>query len=63
MASPAIIPALVNSVISVGSSAPVGFEDRSYQPVPGRPPKSWPNPAILVDSARSAEAAMNSGRP
>ena len=53
----------MNSVISVGSSAPNGFEDRSYQPVPGKPSKSWPNPAMLVDSARSAEAAMNRGRP
>ena len=55
------MPALVNSVISVGSRAPNGFAFRSYQPVPGEPLKSWPNPAMFVDSARSAEAAMNSG--
>ena len=57
------MPALVNSVISVGSTAPVGFVSRSYQPQPGRSPKSLPKPAMLVDSARSAEAAMKSGRP
>ena len=63
MASPQTRPALVNSVISVGSRAPYGFSFRSYQPVPGVPLKSCANPAMLVDSARSAEAAMNSGRP
>ena len=63
VATPAIIPALVNSVISVGSSAPSGLVLRSYQPYPGRSPKSFANPERLVESARSADAAMKSGRP
>jgi len=63
VASPTIIPAFVNSVISVGRSAPRGFELRSYHPKPGSSPKSLPNPARFVESARSADAAMNSGRP
>ena len=57
------MPALVNSVISVGRSAPRGFASRSYQPQPTRSPNPLPNPARLVDSARSADAAMKSGRP
>ena len=57
------MPAFVNSVISVGRSAPVGFESRSYQPKPGMSPNGLAKPAMLVDSARSAEQAMNSGRP
>src|SRR3984957_10371430 len=63
VARPAIIPAFANSVISLGSSAPVGFRSRSYQPNPGISPNSAANPATFVDSARSAEAAMNRGRP
>ncbi len=63
VASPTIIPALVNSVISVGSSAPSGFVSRWYQPEPGMSPKSLPKPERFVESARSADAAMNSGRP
>ena len=64
MASPTVTPAFVNSVICCGSSAPRGFVSRSYQPQPGRSsPKSLAKPAMLVDSARSAEQTMNSGRP
>jgi hypothetical protein len=63
VARPAIIPALVNSVISAGRSTPSGPVSRSYQPQPGRSPKPAAKPAIFVDSARSAEQAMNSGRP
>ena len=63
LASPAIIPALANSVISVGNKLPVGFVSRSYQPNPGISPNSAANPATFVDSARSAEAAIKRGRP
>src|SRR5688572_17389811 len=63
VAMPTARPAFVNSVIWVGRTVPRGFESRSYQPHPGRSPKSLPKPARLVDSARSAEAPMKSGRP
>ena len=53
----------MNSVISVGSSGPVGFVSRSYQPPPSRPSNPWPKLARFVDSARSADAATNRGRP
>ena len=57
VARPTTSPALVNSVICCGSSAPSRFVSRSYQPQPGMSPKSLPKPAMLVDSARSAERA------
>ena len=57
------MPAFVNSVISVGSSEPAGFVVALVPAAAGRPAKPWPNPARLVDSARSADAAMKSGRP
>ena len=57
------MPALVNSVISVGRRTPVGFESRSYRPKPGKSPNGLAKPAMLVDSARSAEQAMKRGRP
>ena len=58
---PTLMPAFVNSVISCGSSVPRGFVSRLYQPQPGRSSKSLLKPAMFVDSARSAEQAMNSG--
>src|SRR5687768_11536516 len=63
VAMPTVTPELVNSVICCGSSAPRGFVSRWYQPQPGISPKSLAKPAMLVDSARSAEQTMNSGRP
>ena len=62
-AMPARMPALAISVISWGRTVPRGLASRSYQPQPGRSPKSLAKPATLVDSARSAEQAMMSGRP
>src|SRR4029079_4174746 len=63
VARPTISPALPNSVICVGSTVPARFESRSYQPSPGMSPESLAKPARLVDSARSADAPRNSGRP
>jgi hypothetical protein len=63
VARPAIKPAFVNSVISVGSRAPKGLVLLSYHPKPSIPSKSAPKPEMLVESAKSAEQAMNSGRP
>src|SRR4029453_7104926 len=62
-ARPTMRPALVNSVICCGRSAPRGFLSRSYQPHPFSPSKSFAKPAMFVESARSAEHAMNNGRP
>src|SRR5690606_39619368 len=62
VAMPTLMPALVNSVISCGRSAPRGFVSRLYQPQPGRSSKSFENPAMFVDSARSADEAITSGR-
>jgi ABC-type amino acid transport system permease subunit len=59
---PTLTPALVNSVISCGSSAPRGLVSRLYQPQPGRSSQSLAKPAMLVDSARSALQAITSGR-
>ena len=57
------MPALVNSVICCGSSVPVGFVSRWYQPHPSTPSKPFMKPEMFVDSARSADIAMNSARP
>src|SRR5215210_222835 len=62
LARPTVSPALVNSVICCGSSAPRTLVSRLYQPQPGRSSQSLAKPAMLVDSARSAEQAMTSGR-
>ena len=62
VARPTVTPALVNSVISWGSSEPRGFVSRLYQPQPGISSKSLANPAMFVESARSAEQAITSGR-
>ena len=57
------MPEFVNSVICCGSSAPSWFLSRLYQPKPFTSPKSFEKPAMFVDSARSAEHAITSGRP
>ena len=62
VASPTVTPALVNSVISCGRSDPRGFVSRLYQPQPGISMKSLAKPAMFVESARSAEQAITSGR-
>jgi hypothetical protein len=63
LASPAISPEFVNSVICCGNSEPPGFLFRSYQPKPFVVFQSSAKPWIDVDSARSAEHASTSGRP
>jgi hypothetical protein len=60
---PTVIPAFVNSVIPWGRSVPSGLVARWYFPQPFASPKSLANPAMLVDSARSADRAMKAGRP
>src|SRR5512145_1873739 len=62
-AMPQVMPELANSVISCGSSTPSGFLSRSYQPQPAKSPSPLAKPAMLVESARSADMAKNSGRP
>src|SRR2546429_9784385 len=63
VASPTVTPALVNSVISCGRSDPRGFVSRLYQPQPGISSKPLAKPAMFVESARSAEQEITSGRP
>ena len=63
VAAPTTRPALVNSVICWGRSAPCAFEERSYQPKFCLSPKFLANPEMAVESARSAEHARTSGRP
>src|SRR5207342_2275390 len=53
-ARPTINPALVNSVICWGRRHPRGFLSRSYHPQPVSPSKSFANPEMFVESARSA---------
>src|SRR5262245_18313117 len=62
-AMPQVMPALVNSVISCGRRTPSGFALRSYQPQPAKSPVPLAKPAMLVDSAKSADMTRNSGRP
>ena len=63
MAIPTVTPEFVNSVICCGRSVPRRFVSRLYQPQPGMSPKSLEKPMMLVESARSAEQTMKSGRP
>ena len=58
-----MMPALANSVIAWGSRAPRGFSSRWNQPNPSNPFPPLAKPEILVESARSAEAAMKIGTP
>src|SRR5687767_7626801 len=62
-AIPQATPEFVNSVICWGRSAPWTFVSRWYHPQPSTSPNPFMNPAMFVDSARSADIAMKRGRP